>query len=114
MDPVSGLFPILEFDEAEAILEPASTQARLDVPASAVACFFPGLIDELLGTHVNMGCTSIVAFGVRRRRLSFCAQLHPSGKSRLWSGKHGPAMAFSEPPEANWNSEFTKVGSPWK
>ena len=47
-------FPILEFDDAEAILEPASTQARLDVPASAVACFFPGLLDEILATHVSV------------------------------------------------------------
>ena len=54
MDPVSGQFPILDFDDAEAILEPSSTQARLDVPVSAVACFFPGLIDEILATHVNV------------------------------------------------------------
>ena len=46
--------PILEFDDDEAIIEPAVTQKRLDVPASAVACFFPGLIDEILATHVNV------------------------------------------------------------
>ncbi len=44
-------FPILEFDAAKAIIEPVSRQKRLDVPASAVACFFPDLIDEIVPTH---------------------------------------------------------------
>lgn len=44
-------FPILEFDSAEAIIEPSARQQRLDVPAAAIACFFPLLIDELVATH---------------------------------------------------------------
>jgi len=44
-------FPILEFDSAEAIIEPISRQQRLDVPTAAVACFFPPLIDELVAAH---------------------------------------------------------------
>lgn len=44
-------FPILEFDSAEAIIEPVTRQGRLDVPFAAVACFVPPLIDELVSTH---------------------------------------------------------------
>lgn len=44
-------FPILEFDVAEAIIEPTSRQALFDVPVAAVACFFPLLIDQLVATH---------------------------------------------------------------
>lgn len=49
-----GNFPILEFDAAEAIIEPTSSQQRLDVPTAAVACFFPGLIDEIVATHAGV------------------------------------------------------------
>lgn len=44
-------FPILEFDAAEAIIEPAIRQGLLDVPVAAVACFFPPLIDALVASH---------------------------------------------------------------
>ncbi len=44
-------FPILEFDSAQAIIEPITRQQRLGVPAAAVACFFPALIDEQAATH---------------------------------------------------------------
>lgn len=52
-------FPILEFDAAEAIIEPASRQQRLDVPASAVACFFPDLIDEIAATHGGVAVANL-------------------------------------------------------
>lgn len=52
-------FPILEFDSAEAIIEPISRQRRLDVPIAAVACFFPPLIDELIATHGGVNVANL-------------------------------------------------------
>jgi len=52
-------FPILEFDSAEAIIEPVARQQRLDVPVAAVACFFPPLIDELMATHGGVTVASL-------------------------------------------------------
>lgn len=52
-------FPILEFDSAEAIIEPTSRQRRLEVPLAAVACFFPPLIDELFATHGGVTVASL-------------------------------------------------------
>lgn len=52
-------FPILEFDSEEAIIEPTSRQRRLDVPVSAVACFFPQLIDELVATYSGVTVASL-------------------------------------------------------
>ncbi|MDP1719461.1 MAG: nucleoside phosphorylase [Candidatus Nanopelagicaceae bacterium] len=52
-------FPILEFDSADAIIEPAARQQRLDVPVAAVACFFPPLIDELVATHSGVVVASL-------------------------------------------------------
>lgn len=54
-----GNFPILEFDSAEAIIEPISRQHRLDVPIAAVACFFPPLIDELVATHEGVAVANL-------------------------------------------------------
>lgn len=52
-------FPILEFDSAEAIIEPTSRQQRLDVPMAAVACFFPPLIAELVATREGITVASL-------------------------------------------------------
>lgn len=52
-------FPILEFDSAEAIIEPGTRQQRLDIPVVAVACFFPPLIDELVASHGGVTVASL-------------------------------------------------------
>lgn len=57
--PGQSNFPILEFDAAEAIIEPTSRQRRLDVPIAAVACFFPPLIDELVAKHEGVKIASL-------------------------------------------------------
>ena len=57
--PGHSNFPILEFDAAEAIIEPTSRQERLDVPVSAVACFFPPLIEELVAKYGGIKIASL-------------------------------------------------------
>lgn len=52
-------FPILEFDSADAIIEPSTRQQRLDVPVAAVACFFPPLIDELVAAYGGVAVASL-------------------------------------------------------
>lgn len=43
--------PLLEFDpEPEAIIEPTKTQAAVDAPDAAVACFFPEIVDSMGAT----------------------------------------------------------------
>jgi hypothetical protein len=88
MDPVSGLPPILEFDDGETILEPSSTQARLNVPASAVACFFTGLLDEMLATHVNVqvqNLPSMRSIHVIQWNGQCLALFYPGMGSGLWA-----------------------------
>lgn len=52
-------FPILEFDPADAIIEPRSRQEPLNVPVAAVACFFPPLIDALVATHEGVAVMNL-------------------------------------------------------
>jgi len=44
---IADNLPLLEFDaDRSAVVEPSSTQRRVDAPAAAVACFFPEVVAE--------------------------------------------------------------------
>ncbi len=98
---MDGRFPLLEFDEnREAIIEPSSIAAPLDVPQNCVICFFKEVIDKVVKKHsakVVAGHTwedgphplyEIVHSG---RRLAF---YHPGVGSALSAGLLEEVIAF--------------------
>ena len=46
-----GLAPILEFDSAEAVIEPSVLIKPRDVPAHVVLCYFQDVIERVVQEH---------------------------------------------------------------
>lgn len=76
-------YPILEFDPADGIIEPAKVIQPKDVPAHCVVCFFQEVIDKLHREHGAKECACLTSamgdhpvyeIAVGGRRLAVC---HP-------------------------------------